>query len=267
MSNELVAFDFNGSQLDYGLLNGEPVFNLNYVGNLLGLSNPSMSIDTSDPDYVVKLDNSVLSFTYNRNLNNRGELFLTESGLYRLLMRSNKPEAEAFQKWIAKDVLPAIHKYGVYATPATVDALLNNPDMLFDLMDKWRADRAKMKELSRQNAIKDQQIAEMQPKVTYYSLVLQSQDTVPISVIAKDYGWSARHMNDFLKEKGIQYKQGSQWLLKQKYADKGYTQSKTYQKDNRTFMNTNWTQSGRLFLYDLLKSNGILPQIERNVNK
>lgn len=266
MSNELVAFDFNGSQLDYGLLNGEPVFNLNYVGTLLGMSNPRMSINIDDPDYVVKLDNSIVSFAYNRNLHNTGELFLTESGLYRLLMRSNKPEAEAFQKWIAKDVLPAIHKYGVYATPATVDTLLNNPEMLFDLMDKWRADRAKMKELAQQNAIKDQQIAEMQPKVTYYSLVLQSQDTVAISVIAKDYGWSAKRMNEYLYHKGVQYKQGPIWLLKQKYANCGYTQSKTHQVDGRTYVHTYWTQTGRLFLYDLLKSDGYLPQIEKQGN-
>lgn len=116
MVNQLSLYCYNGSNLDYGLLNNEPVFNLNYVANLLELSNPRTSIDTSDSDYVVKLDDSVVSFTYNRNLNNRGELFLTESGLYYLLMHSNKPIAKPFQKWIAKDVIPSIRKTGSYST-------------------------------------------------------------------------------------------------------------------------------------------------------
>ena len=117
MVNQLSLYSYNGSTLDYGLLNNEPVFNLNYVANLLELSNPRTSIDTSDSDYVVKLDNSIVDFTYNRNLHNTGELFLTESGLYYLLMHSNKPIAKPFQKWIAKDVIPSIRKTGSYSTP------------------------------------------------------------------------------------------------------------------------------------------------------
>ena len=90
------------------------MFNLNYIGTLLEITNPRMSIDINDKDYVIKIDNSVVSFTYNRNLNNRGELFLTEAGLYRLLLRSNKPEAEKFSKWVTKEVLPSIRKNGGY---------------------------------------------------------------------------------------------------------------------------------------------------------
>lgn len=109
-ATSLQVFNYGNSTLDYGILNGEPVFNLNYIGALLEIANPRMSIDISDKDYVVKIDNSVVSFTYNRNLNNRGELFLTEAGLYRLLLRSNKQEAEKFSKWVTKEVLPSIRK-------------------------------------------------------------------------------------------------------------------------------------------------------------
>lgn len=113
-ATSLQVFNYGHSTLDYGILNGEPVFNLNYIGALLEIANPRMSIDISDKDYVVKIDNSVVSFTYNRNLNNRGELFLTEAGLYRLLLRSNKPEAEKFSKWVTKEVLPNLRKNGGY---------------------------------------------------------------------------------------------------------------------------------------------------------
>ena len=128
--NNLVAFDFNGSTLDYALLNGEPLFNLTYVGGLLGLTNARMSIDTSDSDYVIKLDDSVVNLTYNRNLNNRGELFLTEAGLYRLIGKSDKPIAEKFQKWVCKEVLPSIRKTGSYSVtknPVDVVVYSDNP--------------------------------------------------------------------------------------------------------------------------------------------
>ncbi|WP_278245040.1 phage antirepressor KilAC domain-containing protein [Ruminococcus callidus] len=109
----------------------------------------------------------------------------------------------------------------------------------------------------------------MQPKASYYDKVLECNDLVPISIIAKDYGWSANHMNQVLREKGVQYKQGGKiWLLYQKYAEMGLTSTKTYYYDDanghgHVVPHTHWTQKGRLFIYDLLKEDGILPIMER----
>lgn len=116
-------------------------------------------------------------------------------------------------------------------------------------------------------AIQNQQITEMKPKASYYDVVLNCKDLISTSAIAKDYGKSAIWMNRYLHEKGIQFKQGDIWLLYQKYAERGYTSTKTHsylgsKGDNRTKVHTYWTQKGRLFIYDLLKVNGILPQIE-----
>ena len=118
--------------------------------------------------------------------------------------------------------------------------------------------------------VQQQQIAELQPKATYYDLILQCKNAIPISVIAKDYGYSARKMNELLNEYGIQFKQGKNgpWLLYQKYADKGYTNTKTQNfpdKDGGMFARVHmyWTQKGRIFLYGLLKSKNILPTMER----
>ncbi|MBO5319680.1 MAG: phage antirepressor KilAC domain-containing protein [Ruminococcus sp.] len=114
-----------------------------------------------------------------------------------------------------------------------------------------------------------QQIEEMKPKARYYDIVLNSAGVMPISTIAKDYGKSAIWLNKWLHEHGVQFKQGDMWLLYQKYADRGYVQSKTYTVDNgngNTIAKprTCWTQKGRLFIYDLLKSEGILPLIEQD---
>ena len=123
--------------------------------------------------------------------------------------------------------------------------------------------------LKLENKIKDQQIMEFQPKALYYDLILQCKELLSVTVIAKDYGKSAQEFNKILHDLGVQYKQGGLWFLYQKYAVYGYTQTKTnpYTKSDGTLdskAHMYWTQKGRLFLYNLLKENGILPNIERD---
>lgn len=125
----------------------------------------------------------------------------------------------------------------------------------------------KIEKLALDNKVKDQQISELQPKASYYDLILQCKDLLSMTVIAKDYGKSAEWMNKKLHQLGVQFKQSRVWLLYQKYADKGYTQTKTqnYPKTDGTQgvkIHMYWSQKGRLFLYNLLKNNGIMPIVE-----
>lgn len=121
----------------------------------------------------------------------------------------------------------------------------------------------KIKELNTLNAQKTQLINELQPKSSYYDLILQNKSLLSITQIGKDYGKSGKEINKILHKLGIQYKQGGTWLLYQKYADKGYTQSKTHIIDDcAAKFHTYWTQKGRLFIYETLKREGILPLIE-----
>lgn len=122
--------------------------------------------------------------------------------------------------------------------------------------------------LQLENKVKDQQIAELQPKASYYDVILQCKDLLSTTIIAKDYGMAAKGFNKLLHELGIQYNQSGVWLLYQKYADKGYTQTKTqnYNRPDGTQgakPHTYWTQKGRLFLYEFLKAHGYLPIIEK----
>ena len=123
----------------------------------------------------------------------------------------------------------------------------------------------KVEDLTVENKVQSQQIAEMSPKATYYDMVLSCKSAVAITVIAKDYGWSAKKLNDYLSEKGIQYKVSRVWVLKRDFANKGYTKTETGVANGNkfAFINTKWTQAGRLFIYDLLKADGILPIIEQ----
>ena len=118
--------------------------------------------------------------------------------------------------------------------------------------------------------VQNQQILEMKPKVSYYDVVLNCKDLISTSAIAKDYGKSAIWMNRYLHEKGVQFKQGDIWLLYQKYAQKGYTSTKTHSYpgtdgETHTKVHTYWTQKGRLFIYELMKSDGMMPLIEKEV--
>lgn len=118
-----------------------------------------------------------------------------------------------------------------------------------------------------ENEKQNQLIGELKPKADYTDKILQSKGTVTINAIANDYGMTANKMNKLLYKLGIQYKQGRQWLLYRNYRNFGYTHSKTihfYHKEGTpdTTLNMEWTQKGRLFLYNLLKENGILPLIE-----
>lgn len=110
-------------------------------------------------------------------------------------------------------------------------------------------------------------IAEQEPKVSYHDLILQSPSTITVTQIADDYGMSAIKFNQILKDLGMQYKQSNQWHLYKEYKDKGYTQSVThvYGKEGESNLSTKWTQSGRSFLYKLLKENNILPMIEKGL--
>lgn len=232
----------------------EPLFLAKDVAEWIEHSKSSIMIDTVDEDE--KLRETIFTSGQNREV-----WFLTENGLYEVLMQSRKPLAKEFKKKV-KEILKSIRKHGLYA----IDDLLDNPDMAIAALQKLKEERQLRLQVQEEIAQKNQIIQELQPKATYYDLILQSESLVAISVIAKDYGMSARKLNDLLHELKVQFKQGSTWLLYQKYASKGYTQSKTHTIDaERSKMHTYWTQKGRLFIYDLLKNKkGILPKIEQD---
>ena len=122
------------------------------------------------------------------------------------------------------------------------------------LLDTTRLELAQTKQI----------VNELQPKASYYDLILQSKSVMSVSKIAKDFGKSAVWLNKKLEEKKVQYSQGGVWLLYQKYAEKGYTQSTSHViDDEHSRLLTKWTQKGRLFIYELLKGDGILPLIEQ----
>ena len=242
------------------MVNDEPYFVGKDVAEILGYSNPrdalARHVDEEDKDAVGIHD------AIGRQ---QDTILINESGLYSLILSSKLPNAKKFKRWVTSEVLPVIRKYGVFA----VDTMLNDPDAMIAALQAYKEERQRRLLLESENAVQKQQLLEMKPKVSYYDVVINSPDLISITEIAKDYGWSAKHMNGYLHSKGIQYKQGDRiWILYQKYAEQGLTSTKTHayltgDGNTHTKVHTYWTQKGRLFIYDLLKKDGILPLIEK----
>lgn len=256
--NELKVFNFDGSGIRTLTIGSEPYFVGKDVADVLGYQNGSRDINRH-----VDEDDRRKNMVFDGN-QNKETIIINESGLYSLILGSKLPSAKRFKRWVTSEVLPAIRKTGMYA----VDQLLDDPDLAIQAFTALKEERAKRKALETQNAVQLQQIQELQPKASYYDVVLNCKDLMSISKIAKDFGKSARWLNGFLHEKGVQYKQGDTWLLYAKYQDKGYTSTKTQTfpgSDGLTHskVHTYWTQKGRLFIYDLLKNDGILPVMEK----
>lgn len=239
-------------------MNGEPWLVGKDVAEILGYQNPSKALaDHVDDDD--KLKNESLS-----SLGQRGGWLINESGLYSLVLSSKLPAAKAFKRWVTSEVLPTIRRHGLYA----IDDIIADPDLGIRALLALKAEREARKALEVENKVKDQQIAELKPKASYYDLILQCPSLLSVTEIAKDYGLSAKALNKMLHDLGVQFSQSGVWFLYSKYQSCGYTQTKTqnYSKPDGTQgarVHTYWTQKGRLFLYDLLKRRGVLPMIER----
>lgn len=194
--------------------------------------------------------------------------FLPENMVYRLGFKASNEAAQKFQAVLADEVLPAIRRHGGYLTPEKVEEVLLNPDTLIKLAQRLKEETEARKYAELEAASAKQVIGELKPKADYTDRILSSKGTVPTTAIAKDYGMSAKALNQKLHELRVIYRMGSQWFLYAKYQAKGYTHSKTfdfYHSDGRpdTKMQTEWTQKGRLFLYEFLKAKNVLPMIER----
>lgn len=173
-------------------------------------------------------------------------------------MKANNEAANEFQARVANEILPSVRKDGVYLTPRAAEKILFNPDFIIRL-----AQQVKDAQAERDAALA--QVAELKPDAEYCRNVLQSKGGMPVTVIAKDYGMSGMMFNEMLRSYEIQYKVGRTWVPNQKYAGKGYTETRTVtlREGFSPTVQTLWTQKGRNFLYNELKRHGVLPLSER----
>ena len=207
----------------YGTVD-EPLFLAKDVANWIEHNKPSEMISNVDEDEKLK---AIISHSGQ----NREMWFLTEDGLYEVLMQSRKPIAKQFKKKV-KEILKTIRKHGMYAT----DELLNNPDLLIEVATKLKEERA-----ARIAAEKERN------KLIHQSKLYTSSE------IAKELGMSsAAKLNKFLEEKKVQYKLNNTWLLYSEYSESGLASIKQQILDNgHVIYDRRWTGKGRDFILDL----------------
>lgn len=242
------------------LVNNEAWFCIKDVCNILELTNPTVVAKRLDEDEKAKFDLGLKN----------GELtnFTNESGLYALIVRSDKKEAKPFRKWITSEVIPAIRKTGMYITNNLWEEIMNNPSKLGEAFIEFGKVKKENELLLEENQVQKQIIAEYKPIKEYVDTILSSEDTMATTQIAADYGLSAYELNKMLNEQRIIRKVGGQWILYIEHMNKGYTKSETItlkRKDgtDKVVPNTKWTQKGRLFIHNLLESLGIKANMDK----
>lgn len=212
-------------------LNDEPMFCLSDVCKVLDLQVGATKNRLNEK-----------GITLINTLTNGGKqnlVYINEQNLYKVIMRSDKPQAEPFQDWVCGEVLPSIREHGMYATEDTIDKILNDPDFGIKLLTTLKEERAARIEAERKNAI-----------------LMHVNDTYTCTEIAKELNMkSARELNKALEQKKIQYKINNTWVFYSQYANKGYEEIKQDTLDNgKVVYHRKFTQLGRDFILNLFKN-------------
>lgn len=170
MNTEIQTFNFNAltlRTLTDG--NGDPWFVSKDVCDILSLENSRKATADLDSDEknTVTISDGIPG--------NPQKTIISEPGLYKLIMRSRKPEAREFQRWVTHEVLPSIRKHGIYATENTIDQILADPDFGIRLLTNLKNERAKRIEA-------ENQIKELEPKAK----ALDDFTSVPDTLLVRD---------------------------------------------------------------------------------
>ena len=223
---------------------GQPWFVAKDVCECLELTDVSKTISLLDDDE--KGTNSIRTPGGEQQM-----LVISEPGLYSLILRSRKPEAKAFKRWVTHDVIPSIRKRGLYATPQTVEAMLADPDTAIKLLTSLKEERAKSAAL----AAKVEQDAQ---KVLFADSVAASRSSILIGDLAKLLVQNGVKIGQnrlfvYLREKGFLIQSGSRKNTPtQRSMEMGLFEVKEYLVHNpdgstRTRFTTKVTGKGQLY--------------------
>ena len=235
------------------MVNRETYFVGKDVASALGYNNPEKAVR----QHVDNEDKGVNKMGTPGG--NQQAIIINESGLYSLILSSKLESAKRFKRWVTSEVLPAIRKNGRYELEKQNSQLCKQNGQL----------SKQNRVLESRNSLLEEITAQQKPLTDYARIILSSTQTVTVTQIAQDYGYGPVRFNELLFRLHIQHKVGGQWILYIPYLNKGYVQSFSsyYLKSDgevQVKLHTRWTQSGRLFLYEELKREGILPLIEKN---
>ncbi len=170
--NELQVFSYEGKEIRTIQRNGETWWVLKDVCGVLGLSNARMIADRLDEDDVS------LAYVTDSMGRRQQTNIVNESGLYNVILRSDKPEAKKFKRWVTHEVLPQIRRHGAYITTSKIEEIMNDPDSWIKLLTALKEERQEKAQLQLQ-------AAQDKPKVVFADAVSASDGTILIGELAK----------------------------------------------------------------------------------
>ena len=250
MENNLMIFE--GNEVEVFELNGQVLFNPKHVAEILDIADVKSSIRNFSDKQVVKVKNSDVHSMHFRKLNNAGENFLTESGVYKLVFKSRKPEAERFSDWVADEVLPSIRKHGAYMTNDVIERTLTDPDYLIQLATALKEER-------QARLIAEQKIEEQRPLVEFADKVSNSSNLIDMGKMAKllkdeNINIGRNRLFEWLRKKDILMRNNIPY---QRYIDGGYFQVKesTFETPygTKTQQTTFVTGKGQIYITEKLR--------------
>ena len=218
MSN-IRIFNYNSVEVRTIQNDGETWFVLRDVCNVLGLGTPARVAERLDTDEVSQTH-------ITDSMGRQQEMtIINESGLYNVILRSDKPEAKPFRKWVTSEVLPTIRRHGMYATPDTVEKMLADPDTTIKLLETIKQERAARMAL-------EAKAEADKPKVLFADAVSASHSSILVGDLAKLLRQNGVEIGQnrlfrLLREKGYLCSQGERYNLPtQRSMDRGWFQVK-----------------------------------------
>lgn len=196
--------------------NGEPMLCAKDVAAALGYA------DTADAIQRHCKSGKKVFHPHANGIGGVNMVFITEKDVYRLIMRSNLPDAEKFQDWVYEEVLPSIRKHGAYATPQTIDSIIADPANGIKLLQALQQEREAKQLAQSQVAERDRTIGRLQPLADFAKTAFTSDTLVSISQAAKilKLPFGRNTLFRKLRESGIFF--ASKNEPKQKYVDADY---------------------------------------------
>lgn len=228
-----------------------PLFCLADICKAIGINNARAVKQRLDEDDVSLID------TIDSMGRNQSVTFITESGLYDVIIRSDNPNAKPFRKWVTSEVLPAIRKTGGYIPTNTQDTDAEiMAKALLVAQKTMEHQKQRLHILEGQKKMLEQENNALAPKAAYTDEVLQSSTTYTHTQMAKELNF--RSVTAFLSQcatEKILYKQSGMWMLYSRYAGNGYMKMRTtpYTCSDGTVKTnsiTVWTEEGRRFLHE-----------------
>lgn len=229
-----------------------PLFIAKDVADWIGYDASSVNKMINNVDEDEKLNGIIFRAGQNREMT-----FLTEDGLYEVLMQSRKPIAKQFKKEVKK-ILKQIRQTGGYI-PHNEE--MSDEEIMaraLQVANKTIEKKNKELKLAEEENLKLAGIIENQkPRLDYLDEILSCDDALLVTSIAFDYGLSAQALNKILCEERVQRKVRNQYILYSDYLGKGYTKTETKMIGEKPRVQTLWTQKGRMLIHEILNKREI----------